>query len=83
MLTLLLGGCSLFDEKKEKPELSEQEYYNQARKALDFGVGVNWYLSRFYKVMVNYDFTRFDGGAPNGGDREDEHVLMTRLQLAM
>lgn len=35
MLTLLLGGCSLFDEKKEKPELSEQEYYNQARKALD------------------------------------------------
>jgi len=34
-LTTLLGGCSLFGEKKEKPELSEQEYYNQARKALD------------------------------------------------
>lgn len=55
----------------------------QPRKALDFGVGINWYLNRFYKVMVNYDFTRFDGGAPNGGDREDEHVLMTRLQLSM
>lgn len=33
---LLLGGCSLFgDNKKEKPELSEQEYYDQARKELD------------------------------------------------
>ena len=46
-------------------------------------LGVNWYLNRHAKVMVDASVTRFDGGAPSGGDREDERVLLTRVQLAL
>lgn len=52
----------------------------QAQKAREYGLGLNWYLNRQYRVMVNYEYTSFDGGRRNG-DREDEHVLMTRFQL--
>ena len=53
-----------------------------ARPALDIGVGLNWYLNRNLKIVLGYDQTKFDGGAPNGGDREDEKVLFTRFQVA-
>lgn len=53
----------------------------QASKAREYGLGLNWYLNRQYRVMVNYEYTTFDGGRRNGGDRDDEHVLMTRFQL--
>lgn len=53
-----------------------------ARKARAFGVGVNWYLNQSVKVSLNYDQTRFDGGAANGGDRPDEKAIFTRLGLA-
>lgn len=50
-------------------------------EALAWGVGVNWGLTRNLKAQLNYEQTRFDDGAV-GGDREDEQVLFTRLQLA-
>lgn len=53
----------------------------QAQKAREYGLGLNWYLNRQYRVMVNYEYTTFDGGRRNGADRDDEHVLMTRFQL--
>ena len=53
-----------------------------ARGAQEAALGVNWYLNRHAKVMVDASVTRFDGGAPSGGDREDERVLLTRVQLA-
>jgi phosphate-selective porin OprO and OprP len=43
-------------------------------------VGVNWYLNRDVKLMLDYDQTRFHDGAP-GGDRPTEHAIMTRVQL--
>jgi phosphate-selective porin OprO and OprP len=50
-----------------------------ASKASAWGVGVNWHLNQNYKVSLNYDVTRFDGGAAAGADRPDEEALFTRF----
>ncbi|HZN02171.1 MAG TPA: porin [Candidatus Polarisedimenticolia bacterium] len=52
-----------------------------AEVARDRGVGVNWYLSRNAKLMLDYIETRFAGGA-TGGDREDERVILNRFQVS-
>jgi phosphate-selective porin OprO/OprP len=52
-----------------------------AREARDTGAGLNWYVSRLIRVYVDYDRTRFKGGAP-AGDRPDEKVLISRFQFA-
>jgi phosphate-selective porin OprO/OprP len=55
----------------------------QAEKALEWGVGVNWYINPFLKLMFYYNETMFDGGGgANGGDRQTEHVLGSRFQVA-
>jgi phosphate-selective porin OprO/OprP len=56
-------------------------------KAQGFTVGLNWYLNRWVKLMVNYDRITFDGGAAGGTptairDRETEDAVFTRLQLS-
>jgi hypothetical protein len=33
-------------------------------------------------AMLDYEVTRFDGGAKNGADRADERALLTRFFLA-
>lgn len=52
-----------------------------ASKARSYGIGLNWYLSSNLKLATNFQQTRFDDGAA-GGDREDEKLVFTRLQLA-
>ncbi len=47
-----------------------------------WGLGLNWYLSKNTKFMLNYEQTAFDGGAAGGRDREDEEVILTRFQIA-
>lgn len=59
-----------------------------ARTASEAGLGVNWYLNRWLKLVVNYDRTWFDGGARGSSlgnpiaDRETEHFVATRLQFS-
>lgn len=53
----------------------------QARKATDYGLGLNWHLNSAVKVVLNYEVTKFEGGAVNG-DKNDERVLLTRFQIA-
>jgi phosphate-selective porin OprO/OprP len=53
---------------------------NAARKAKSWAIGTNWYLNRFVRLMLDFDYTDFTGGAPNGGDRRSEEVLMSRVQ---
>lgn len=48
-------------------------------QAKAWAVGVNWYLARAVKVVVDYEHTTFTGGAGTG-DREDENVVATRIQ---
>lgn len=52
-----------------------------AEEAFAWAVGVNWYWNRWLKFVVNYEQTPFDGGAASG-DRDTEHAVLTRLQLA-
>jgi phosphate-selective porin OprO/OprP len=52
-----------------------------ARSAKEFAAGLNWYWNRNMKLVFNYEHTTFDGGA-SSGDRETEHVFLSRLQLA-
>jgi phosphate-selective porin OprO and OprP len=53
-----------------------------ARRARGWGLGVNWYLTRNVKYVVDYDHTRFSGGGPAGTDRETENALFFRAQVS-
>ena len=52
-----------------------------AKEALNFGAGLNWHWNKSVKVSAAYEHTSFDGGATNG-DRDDEDIVFTRVQLA-
>jgi len=60
-----------------------------AQEAHDWGVGLNWYLNKDIKMVLDYDVTEFDGGAGATvgsayviKNREAERVLLTRVQFA-
>lgn len=52
-----------------------------ARRARAWAGGVNWYLNRNVKLVLNYEDTSFSGGA-SGGDRSREHAVLSRFQIA-
>jgi len=45
----------------------------------NYGVALHGYLSDSVKLVVDYEHTRFDGGAAGGLDRETEQVVLARL----
>lgn len=51
-----------------------------AQRADEITVGANWHLNRHVKWLFDYGHTTFNGGSA-AGDREDESVALTRLQL--
>jgi phosphate-selective porin OprO/OprP len=52
-----------------------------ARRASAWAVGINWWLNANVKWVLDYEVTRFDGGAAGGADRPDERALTTRFAL--
>jgi len=52
-----------------------------ASKATGWAVGLNWYLNENLKWMLDYERTRFEGGAAGGADRNDTDALLLRLAL--
>jgi phosphate-selective porin OprO/OprP len=52
-----------------------------ARAARAWATGVNWYINRSVKLTADYEQTRFEGGAADGGSRPTEHDLLTRVQF--
>jgi phosphate-selective porin OprO/OprP len=54
-----------------------------ARVARAVGAGFNWYFTPAFKLQVNYERIRFEGGAAAaaGGNRPPEKALLTRLQV--
>jgi phosphate-selective porin OprO/OprP len=64
-----------------------------AQSAKSWTAGVNWYLNQSAKIQLNYERTKFDGGAgvgitainatgSNVRDRESEEALLARFQVA-
>ncbi len=55
-----------------------------SKSAKTWGAGINWYLNQWVKLAVNYEQTKFENGAgtiANVRDRDDEKVLLSRLQF--
>lgn len=52
------------------------------RDAFAWAVGLNWHLTRNVKQVLDYERTRFTGGAPGGADRDDENALFIRTQIS-
>lgn len=50
-------------------------------RASSWAVGANWFLNQNMRLMADYEQTDFTGGASGGGNRPDEKVFATRLQL--
>ena len=53
-----------------------------ASKVDAWSIGLNWYLTQNLKLVANYTQAAFDGGAADGGDREDEKTVFTRAQIS-
>lgn len=68
------AGAAAFD-------LGFADAAKSARRASAWGVDLNWYLNRNVKYVLNFEQTRFDGGAATG-DRETENLLFFRAQIA-
>lgn len=55
---------------------------SSARVARAWTAGVNWYANSHLKIQANFEYTTFDGGAKNNGNRPTERAILTRVQLA-
>jgi len=53
-----------------------------AAAAQAFTVGGTLHFANGQRALIDYERTPFRGGAPNGGDRKPESVLVTRLQAS-
>lgn len=65
-----------------------------AKSAQAWGLGVNWYLNNYTRFALDYEKTRFDGGAVGSTisastgvitklvDRQDESAMIGRLQVS-
>jgi phosphate-selective porin OprO/OprP len=52
-----------------------------ASRAKAIGLGLNWYLTKNFKYVADYERTTFEGGRA-GGDRETENALLFRAQVS-
>lgn len=76
-LVVRAGGLNI--DHKAFPTFADPT--RSASEARERGVGVNWYLSRNVRWMLDYIRTRFVDGDV-AGDREDEKVVLNRLQIS-
>lgn len=53
-----------------------------ASRATAWAVGLNWIWNTNLRYVLDYEQTRFKGGAAAGADRPSEKSLQTRLQLS-
>jgi phosphate-selective porin OprO and OprP len=53
-----------------------------AQQAGEVGIGVNWYLNRYVKLVTDYEHTTFRMASKTVTPLHNENVLMSRIQLA-
>lgn len=53
-----------------------------AAGASEWGIGLNWHLNRFTRIMNSYEHTSFRMATPGLAPLHSENVIMSRLQLA-
>ena len=53
-----------------------------AQEARAWAAGLNWYLNKNVKLVLDYEETHFDGGAAGGADRDIERVVFSRAQVS-
>ena len=58
------------------------ETTRSVRRATAWGAGLNWIWNQNLKYVLDYEQTRFKGGAAGGADRPTEKSVQTRLQLS-
>lgn len=73
------AGELLLDDNAFRQRLADPA--QSVRSAHSAGVGVNWYLTGALRLMLDYELTRFEGGAATG-NRPDEHAVLLRSQFA-
>ncbi len=76
------GALTIDDRAFTGAAISFADPTKAARKATEYGIAANWYLNNNAKVAINYEETRFDGGAAGGADRNNERAVLARLQVA-
>lgn len=53
----------------------------QAESSTTFGTGLNWILNENTKLTLQYDYTRFIGGAAGDQNRPDNNAITTQFQV--
>ncbi len=53
-----------------------------AREAKEMGIGLNWYVNRYTKLVTDYEHTSFRMALSSVTPLHSEEVLMSRIQLA-
>jgi phosphate-selective porin len=53
-----------------------------ATRAQGGTLGLNWFLNRNVKAVLNYEFTSFTRGPAGVVTSSDEHAVLTRVQLS-
>lgn len=79
------GELDIDDDAFEGGGSSFANPTNAATKASAWALGANWYLNSNLKFVLNYEQTRFDGGAGTAlapEDRDTEKALFARAQIA-
>ena len=55
---------------------------NTPSKAKAWAVGLNWYLAKGIKAVLDYEHTTFEGGTATGDPREPENFVVSRVQYS-
>lgn len=59
---------------------------SSARRDKEWVIGVNWYLNRSIKFVLDYGHSDYSGGAGSGknvADRPSENAILSRVQLVL
>jgi phosphate-selective porin OprO/OprP len=78
----LAARYTAFEAGAEAFALGFAERARAVDTARELTVGLNWWLTRAVKYVLDYSHTTFEGGAAAGADRKAESALLVRVQVA-